>query len=243
MSISVLIVAHNEEKYIKRCLDSIKNQTKKPDEVMLIAHNCSDDTVKIAKEFSFVKVIEYSGPDGTIYARIKGFELVTGDIVACIDGDSYASSKWLDYITTPLHDRSITGTGGMVWFFHGFIKNIWSISFFFLDRYFRPTYHFYFWGANFACRAEDYRKVGGLTPLIKLKDELGLHLLPDDAYLSCALSKIGKVLFVPSAEVTAHLKYNGISATRLAKYQDEDRLTLFSYFGFLKPTASKKTLK
>jgi len=243
MSTSVLVIAHNEEKYIRKCLDSIKNQTKKPDEVVLIAHNCSDDTAKIAREFSFVKVVEYSGPEGTIYARIKGFELAMGDIVACIDGDSYASSKWLQRISEPLEDKLITGTGGMIWFFHGFVKNIWSISFFFLDKYFRPTYRFYFWGANFACRAEDYKKIGGLTPLIKLKDDLGLHLFPDDAYLSCALSKIGNVSFISSAHVTAHLKSKVIPATYLARYQNQDRLTLFSYFGFLKPTISRKTLK
>ncbi len=234
MSTSVLIVAHNEERYIGKCLDSIKNQTKRPDEVLLIAHNCSDNTVRIAKQYPFVRIVEYSGPEGIVYARAKGFELATGDIVASIDGDSCASKNWLRYVSEPLEDKSITGTGGMVWFFRSIVKNIWSISFFFLDKYFRPTYRFYFWGANFACRAEDYKKVGGLTPLIKLKDDLNLHFFPDDAYLSSALSKIGKVSFVPSAKVIAHLKSKSISATCLAKYQDEDRLKLFSYFGFLK---------
>jgi len=242
MSISVLIVAHNEEKYIEKCLNSIKNQTKKPDEVVLVAHNCSDNTIEIAKRFPFVNIIEYSGPKGTPYARIRGFELVKGDIVACIDGDSYASPEWLERIVKPLENQSIAGVGGMIWYPKTILANLSSISFFFLEKYFRSTYHFYFWGANFACRKEDYKRVGGLVPLITLKDDLGLHFFPDDAYLSCALSNIGTISFVSTASVFTYLKYKGISSLSLGKYQNEDRLKLFSHFGFLKPSFLKKRL-
>lgn len=236
MSISILIVAHNEEKYIKKCLDSIKNQTRKPDEVLLIAHNCSDNTVDISKQYPFVKTIEYSGPEGTIYARIRGFELVTGDVIACIDGDSYASPTWLEHITEPFsNDNSIVGIGGFVRF-NGFFANLASLGFFFFDPIFRPTYHFYFWGANFAVRKSEYEKTGGFTPLITLKEKLGLHLMPDDAYLSCALMKLGKIIFVYNAQVYSDSNFftqsNAIKG--MGKKQNIDRLLLFRYFNLIK---------
>lgn len=48
MKTSILIIAHNEEKHIRECIESILSQTQEADEIVLIAHNCTDNTVKIA---------------------------------------------------------------------------------------------------------------------------------------------------------------------------------------------------
>jgi len=199
-----------------------------------------------------VRVIEYNTKEkGQIYARIKGFEEVRGDIIACIDGDSYASPKWLEKITKPLlQNEKIAGVGGFVWF-NGLFANLASISFFFLDRIFRPTHRFYFWGANFAVKKSAYDAVGGFIPLIALKEKLKLHLMPDDAYLSCALMKVGDIKFVPNACVHSDDNFlgmkNKVSKSSSAKatadafvpklkgdMQNEDRLALFRYFHLIK---------
>ena len=58
MKISVLIIAHNEEAHIAECLDSIMGQTTRADEVLLIAHNCTDTTVEIARQYQKVATYE-----------------------------------------------------------------------------------------------------------------------------------------------------------------------------------------
>jgi len=57
MSYSIVICAHNEEKYIKYSLNSIFHQTVKPEKVVLVLDRCTDKTVEIAREFP-LKIIE-----------------------------------------------------------------------------------------------------------------------------------------------------------------------------------------
>ena len=48
VSITVLIPAHNEEAVLGNTLDALSAQTQVPDRVIVIADNCTDDTVRIA---------------------------------------------------------------------------------------------------------------------------------------------------------------------------------------------------
>lgn len=133
--ISVLVIAHNEEKYIKQCLDSLVVQTRKPDEIVLIAHNCTDKTEEIARAYPEIKVVHYEGPSGQLYARIRGFEEVSGDIVVCTDGDSWVSKNWVEEIVKPLSDPKVSGVGtpvimrGSSWY-----ATLGSINFFYLRK-------------------------------------------------------------------------------------------------------------
>lgn len=236
MKVSVLVIAHNEEKHIRKCLASLQNQTKTPDEIVVIAHNCTDDTITIANEFSRVRVVTHNTKErGPIYARTVGFKEVTGDVVVCLDGDSYAPPQWVEKITKPFEDSLVVGTGGIVWF-NGICANLASISFFFLDPLFRPTYHFYFWGANFAVRKTAYDAVGGLEPLIALKEKLKLHFMPDDAYLSLALMKQGEVTYTRGVPVYSDDNFFNVESFVKNKgdKQNNDRLALFKYFGLIK---------
>jgi glycosyltransferase involved in cell wall biosynthesis len=180
MKISVLIVAHNEAGNIARCLKSIQQQTLMPDEVILVAHNCSDKTVEIAKRFwssqdddkeqkwipAFAgmttghakdgtnwRVVEENGPSGIVYARIRGFKEVRGEIVACIDGDSVASKNWLQKLISRFDDRSfdyaqddeskksrsvVSAVGGGVWLTGGLASWLMSLDFFWLKPIYVP---------------------------------------------------------------------------------------------------------
>ena len=52
---SVIIPAHNEEKYIGKCLQSVLSAAKyvRPDrvEIIVVANRCTDNTVKIARHY------------------------------------------------------------------------------------------------------------------------------------------------------------------------------------------------
>lgn len=51
MKTSILIIAHNEEAYIQDCIESVLVQSKKANEIILVAHNCTDKTIKKAKKY------------------------------------------------------------------------------------------------------------------------------------------------------------------------------------------------
>jgi hypothetical protein len=60
--IVVVVPAHNEEASIARTLQALLQQTRRPDRVIVVADNCSDKTVEVARRFgSRVTVIETVG--------------------------------------------------------------------------------------------------------------------------------------------------------------------------------------
>lgn len=233
MKISVLIVAHNEEKNIRACLASVAQQTLTPDEVVVICHNCTDATEDMARSFSNVKVITYNGPEGVPYARIKGFETVTGDIVACLDADSTASPTWLSCISESLlKSKDTVLVGGYVIITNNLYSRLSSLwQFVLLRRVFREKINYFVWGSNFACRKLDYEKVGGIEPLINLKEELGLNFWAEDYYLSCALQEVGALDFALGAKSFTKIPQWKINLTTAPKKQwGQDNRKLLTYF-------------
>jgi glycosyltransferase involved in cell wall biosynthesis len=58
MKTSILIIAYNEELHIRECIESILNQSQKTDEIILIAHNCTDNILNITQEYPTIQVYE-----------------------------------------------------------------------------------------------------------------------------------------------------------------------------------------
>ncbi|MCL6264888.1 glycosyltransferase family 2 protein [Flagellimonas myxillae] len=62
MKLSVIIPAHNEGEHLQDCLNAFASQTHKPDELILVDDNSTDNTFKIATEFAkknpWVKVLQ-----------------------------------------------------------------------------------------------------------------------------------------------------------------------------------------
>jgi glycosyltransferase involved in cell wall biosynthesis len=94
ITLSIVILAYNEEAYISRCLDSIADQTVMPDEVIVVDNNSSDDTAAIAASYPFVTIIKET-EQGMMPARNRGFNSATGDFIARIDADTSLPEGWV----------------------------------------------------------------------------------------------------------------------------------------------------
>lgn len=235
MKTSVVIIAHNEEKDIEKCIRSIFTQTKQPDEIILVAHNCTDRTVEIASQFQQLKVVEFNGPVGQPFARIKGFEEAQGDIIACIDGDAYAHLKWLERVTKPLiENQKITIVGGRLVMDRNLFWRCSALLQFFIRR---KLFNFglgqFASGANFACRKFDYLHVGGVEPILELKEKLSLYFWAEDYYLSQALRTIGKLHIALGAVVYTNMSEEQSSLSAqidLQKKWYHDNRAITNYF-------------
>lgn len=98
-SVSVIVPAYNEEKYIKKCVDSILNQTLKDIDIILIDDGSTDRTFEIMQEYSKknknIKAI--SLPHGGVgIARNKGISLAKGEYIKFIDADDYINPNSLE---------------------------------------------------------------------------------------------------------------------------------------------------
>jgi glycosyltransferase involved in cell wall biosynthesis len=206
MKISVLIIAHNEEKYIAECINSVLHQTQKSDEIILIAHNCTDKTIKIAGKFP-ITVIPYKGKSGIVYARLKGMDSVSGDIILCIDGDSFAKNNWIKIMVKKLKDNDNILVGSYIKFKEtilGDISNIFN-KHLCVSKNKRATP--WIWGSSFAFWKKDLELIKYyLKRSIILSNKMHLSRNPDDNWLSLFISRHGNIEVTNKTFVTQHTK-------------------------------------
>lgn len=234
MSISVVVIAHNEELWIKQCLSSLVNQSVRPDEIIVVLHNCTDRTKEIASFFP-VALIECSDNGGSIISRARGIEHTTGDIVCCTDGDCWVDKNWIKHISAPLLTKPrVSIVAG-----YTKIQNnlFWKIScywqFVVQRKLLNRKTHRFAWGSNFAFRKSDYDLVGGLLPFLTLHKDFGLNYPAEDLYISLALQKKGVFFTALRAKVYTYMpkeKASIRSQKEIVKKQQEDNKKLFSFF-------------
>lgn len=191
MTTSVLIIAHNESTHIGRCIDSVLNQTQKPDQVVLIAHNCTDDTIAIAQQYP-ITLIPFTGSKGITYARIEGLHHVSGDIILCTDGDSYVAKNWVEEMVTVLQQGNVL-VGSWMKFKGTFFG--WAANFFNKFRSVQTEkIERMIWGPSMAFWGKDKNVVQNIFERsIELSQQLGLTRNPDDYWLALAMRQRGKL--------------------------------------------------
>ena len=94
--ITVICPAYNVEKYIKKCVDSIQNQTYKNLEILLIDDGSTDTTGRICDEFARndkrIRVFHKEN-GGLSSARNLGLDNAHGEYLAFVDSDDYIDSE------------------------------------------------------------------------------------------------------------------------------------------------------
>ena len=112
-SFTVVIPAHNEEKYIGKCLRAVKNAAKyvgpKNVEIIVVANRCTDKTAEIAEHYG-ARVLK--NDDKCIAAiRNTGVNAANGEIVVTIDADSMMTKYSLAEIKSMLRSGRYVGGG------------------------------------------------------------------------------------------------------------------------------------
>ena len=94
---SIIIPVYNTEKYIRKCLDSVKKQTYKNYEVIIINDGSTDNSLEIINEYTKDKRFKvYSIKNGGLSnARNQGLKYVTGDYICFLDSDDYLNEDLL----------------------------------------------------------------------------------------------------------------------------------------------------
>ncbi|CAM2819883.1 glycosyltransferase family 2 protein [Hathewaya histolytica] len=101
IKISIVVAAYNVETYIERCLMSLKNQTFKEIEVIVINDGSTDNTLAIAKNFEKddrrFRVISQKNL-GLSSARNLGIKNARGKYIAFMDADDFADYKMYELL-------------------------------------------------------------------------------------------------------------------------------------------------
>ena len=102
IKISIIIPVYNTEKYLKKCLDSIINQTLKSLEIICIDDCSTDNSLNILKEYQLkdnrIKIIEQKENKGQGVARNLGLNIAEGEYIMFLDPDDWLELNALEIL-------------------------------------------------------------------------------------------------------------------------------------------------
>ena len=193
MTISVIVCAHNEARYLPACLHSVLAQSRLPDELLVINNASTDETPLVASQIPHVRVVD-EPRKGLVVARETGRRHASGDLLIYLDADCRAPLTWLERIERRFdRDAALIALSGPYRYYD------WDWT----GRALIRAYDFtlapatqllvrhllrigtIFYGGNFAVRKEALERIGGFDTSIEFHGE--------DTNLGRRLFAIGKV--------------------------------------------------
>lgn len=96
-TVAVVITAHNYEKWLGACLDSVLAQTYAVDEIVVVDDASDDDSPAIAKAYADrgVRLIQFEANMGVAAARNTGIDATTADYIICLDADDMLDPRYV----------------------------------------------------------------------------------------------------------------------------------------------------
>lgn len=95
-TVSVLIVTKNRPRRLRACVESIRNQIRKPNEVVIVENSqrrTLDWIIKVSKGLKIKYILERVA--SLAVARNTALRHASGDILACVDDDCVLTPKWV----------------------------------------------------------------------------------------------------------------------------------------------------
>ena len=179
MTISVIVCAHNEARYLATCLYSVLAQSRVPDELLVINNASTDETSLVASQIPHVRVVD-EPRKGLVVARETGRRHASGDLLIYLDADCRAPLNWVERIERRFdRDAGLIALSGPYRFYD------WDWT----GRALLRAYDFtlapatqllvkyllrigtIFYGGNFAVRKEALERIGGFDTSIEFHGE------------------------------------------------------------------------
>ena len=98
--VSVIVPVYNVEKYIKKCLESLVNQTLRDIEIIVVNDGSQDKSKEIIAEYvrKYPNIVYVEKENGGLSdARNYGMKYAKGDYIAFVDSD--------DYVDTTMYEK------------------------------------------------------------------------------------------------------------------------------------------
>ena len=113
--ISVIIPARNEEKEIGRAIESILATKYSSFEIVVVNDGSTDGTAEIVRDYmkrhSNIQLINFEEGHSAAFARNRGAEKATGEILVFLDADTPFSTNFLKEINQDFKNSKIDGIG------------------------------------------------------------------------------------------------------------------------------------
>lgn len=102
--ISIIIIAYNEARNIKKAITSAMRQSSREIEIVVVDDGSTDATVEVVKSMALrdrrIKLVEHHNNRGMVAARVTGIENAAGEYLTFLDADDtlneYAAERMLE---------------------------------------------------------------------------------------------------------------------------------------------------
>lgn len=119
VTVTVLIPAHNEAAILWKTLPELKAQSRKPDRIIVVADNCTDSTIEVAKGFGaevFETFDNHKQKGGALNQVLKTLlpGMGNNDIIMVMDADTTLDPGFIEpAVARFTNDRGIMAIGGI----------------------------------------------------------------------------------------------------------------------------------
>jgi glycosyltransferase involved in cell wall biosynthesis len=97
LTISVIVCAHNEVRYLPACVHAVLAQTRPPDQFLVVDNASTDGTAEAVLAIPGVRVVR-EPRRGLVVARHAGWRAATGDLLVYTDADCRPPIAWLERV-------------------------------------------------------------------------------------------------------------------------------------------------
>lgn len=96
--ISIIVLAYNVEKYIKKCIDSLLSQSYQNIEIIIVNDGSTDNTPEVLSEYTNQEKIRifHQENKGISFSRNLGLMQAHGDYITFVDSDDYVSAQYCE---------------------------------------------------------------------------------------------------------------------------------------------------
>lgn len=222
--VSVIIPALNEEKYIEKTLKSLKKQTYKKIEIIVVDNNSTDNTREIAKKYADKVIVERKR--GVSIARNRGAREAKGEILIFVDADTCLEKNCIENLVKAyVKDKKIVCATGFVFskgkLLYKIIYALTSLIAWFLS-FIKPQ----FYGIIFSCKKNAFEKVKGFNENL---------ITCEDIELTEKLAEVGKCKFIYKAKA--------FSSPRRLEKEGALKTVIFHILNYMKYRVFRKPSK
>jgi glycosyltransferase involved in cell wall biosynthesis len=111
MKLTVYIPCYNAALYIEQSIRGLLDQSRPPDEILVVDDGSQDRTAELASKFP-VRLVRHEQNKGLAAARNTAFRHASHELVGAIDADVFPEREWLAHLLSHFADTRVVGTGG-----------------------------------------------------------------------------------------------------------------------------------